>query len=118
METSLFDFELDESKIAQYPTEPRDHSRLLLCQSEGRLGEFARPFSFEDQIFKDIPLGENDFVIINNAKVLPVRLLGTREKSHGSVECVLTGPITDLEWRAILKLSARIRPGMRLQFER
>lgn len=123
LDLSIFDFELPEARIAKEPARPRDASLLLECTAPGRLGEFQKEFEFQDRVFKDISeiLGPNDVLVLNDAKVLPVRLLGHRlgddGKPGGAVEMVLTGPRTDLEWGAILHLSARVRPGLRLRFE-
>lgn len=121
--TSEFDFTLPPELIAQEPVSPRDASKLLVCHAQGRLGSFSGEFSFSHSRFSDLAdfLGPNDFLVLNNAKVLPVRLLGARLLDDGSrggaVEAVLTGQYSDSEWTAILHLSARAKPGLRLFFE-
>jgi S-adenosylmethionine:tRNA ribosyltransferase-isomerase len=121
--TSQFDFDLPTDLIAQKPVSPRDSSRLLLCASQGRLGDWKKAFEMAHHRFSAITdfLGPNDFLVFNDAKVLPVRLLGTRVledgKKGGEVEAVLLRRHSDLEWNAILHLSAKVKPGLRFLFE-
>ncbi|HRK02346.1 MAG TPA: S-adenosylmethionine:tRNA ribosyltransferase-isomerase, partial [Oligoflexia bacterium] len=118
-----FNFHLPEERIAREPARPRDHSKLLLCSARGRLGEFSGPIAYSERRFHEVlnELNSNDVLVLNNAKVLPVRLLGHRLNDDGTmggqVEAVLSTPISDLEWNAILHLSARVRPGLKLRFE-
>jgi S-adenosylmethionine:tRNA ribosyltransferase-isomerase len=75
-----FDFELPPAQIASSPARPRDSSKLLVCLSRGRLGGFSVPFEIRDNVFTEIEnlLTKDDVLILNDAKVLPVRLLGNR----------------------------------------
>lgn len=131
MELSDLDFELPENLIAQNPCTPRDHSRLLVCTAAGRVGRFQNPFQMKEEQFLAIEkyLRPGDLLIRNDAKVLPVRLMGSRlredailgSQKGGEVEALLLrpdepGPISKVKrWKAILSLSARVRSG--LQFE-
>ncbi|MBI2605945.1 MAG: tRNA preQ1(34) S-adenosylmethionine ribosyltransferase-isomerase QueA [Deltaproteobacteria bacterium] len=123
MDASLFDYDLPGGRIAQSPAEPRDASKLLLCRARGRLGRFSGPFEFSDHRFRDIEsmLGAGDFLVMNDAKVLPVRIFGRRE-TGGAVEALLLRKKTGAEessedWTALLHLSAKIKPGLKLVFE-
>jgi S-adenosylmethionine:tRNA ribosyltransferase-isomerase len=122
MKTKDFDYVLDDSKIAKYPVEPRDESKLLLClfsnpknKSEFRLGEFEnlKP-SLLDCRFKDIIdfLTPNDVLVLNNAKVLPVRLLGKKEKTQGKVEILILKKILENECEALVGLSSKLKEGL------
>ena len=65
-----FNYHLPQELIAQFPAEPRDHSRLLvLDRKSGNL---------EDKYFFDITdyLLPGDVIVINNSKVIPARLYG------------------------------------------
>lgn len=123
LSTSQFDFELPEELIAQKPVEPRDSSKLLVCESQGRLGDFNAPFSYTHRHFRDLSdyLGANDWLVTNDAKVLPVRLLGARllddGKQGGAVEALLLKKLDEREWRAIMHLSAKVKPGLKVLFE-
>src|SRR5581483_3779397 len=135
MESHLFDFELPPAQIAQRPLEPRDSSKLLVCKARGRLGQWSNPFAFEHKVFREIEtlLGPNDLLVLNDAKVLPVRLLGRRASAHpdqgGHVEALLLKRINSDErpnerpnermdeWSALLHLSAQVKPGLQILFE-
>lgn len=115
-----FDYELPEERIAQRPAEPRDASKLLVARAKGRLGCFHSPFEFDDRVFRDLSqlLGPDDWLVMNDAKVLPVRMLGRRFDGTGAVEALLLRKLSsDNEWAALLHLSARVRPGLKIVFE-
>ena len=82
MYKSDFNFELPENLIAQTPLESREQSRLL-CMDR-RSGELMH------RRFYELPglLGKGDCLVLNDSRVLPARLLGTRE-SGGAVEVLL-----------------------------
>jgi S-adenosylmethionine:tRNA ribosyltransferase-isomerase len=119
MKSELFDFALNPERIAQKPVEPRDSSKLLLCQAQGRLGEWQSGFEFSHKTFRDIEevLGPNDLLITNNAKVLPIRMLGHRAEGGGAVEALLLKRLTEKEWSGLMHLSAKIKPGLKVIFE-
>lgn len=134
MDSSLFDFDLPEERIAQAPVEPRDAAKLLVCAAPGKLGEWTAPFRFEDRVFRDVEgmLGPGHLVVVNDAKVLPVRLFGRRLTGEageserigsgptprgGQVEALLLRDLGGNEWSALLHLSANVRPGLKLVFE-
>ena len=122
---SLFDYALPEDRIAQTPVEPRDHSKLLCVYGRGRLGALeAGALELKDQLFKDVihDLGPGDVIVMNNAKVLPVRLLGHRIDESGAkggeVEALLLQPLgSDTIWTSIMHMSAKAKPGLRFVFE-
>ena len=79
MKKSDFYFDLPEELIAQTPLEQRDHSRLLhLNKTTGEI---------EHMHFYQLPdlLREGDCLVLNNSRVLPARLIGSR-LTGGSVE--------------------------------
>ncbi len=82
METKLFDYDLPPEKIAQYPLEPRDSSRLLVCEN-----------TFREIIFRDIIslLRPDDILVINDTRVMPARIKGYTTLQNGTkkdVECL------------------------------
>ncbi|MBI5543150.1 MAG: tRNA preQ1(34) S-adenosylmethionine ribosyltransferase-isomerase QueA [Deltaproteobacteria bacterium] len=114
MKLEDFDYALPEELIAQEPLAERDASRLLvLRRSDGRI---------EHRAFREVTeyLREGDLLVLNDAKVIPARLLGRKVDTGGKVELVLTMPLGDPQgasWRCIGQASKAIRPGMRLDFE-
>ena len=80
---SHFNFNLPESLIAQYPSDQRDESRLMvLDRKTGKI---------EHKVFKDIIdyFDDQDTFIFNNTKVFPARLYGNKEKTGAKIEVFL-----------------------------
>ncbi len=109
MKKSDFYFDLPEELIAQTPLERRDSSRLLLLDK--KTGEIAH------RRFYDLPeyLKPGDCMVLNDTRVLPARLLGTRE-SGGSVELVLLRDLGDRRWECLSRPGRKTKPGTKLCF--
>ncbi|MEE2829238.1 MAG: tRNA preQ1(34) S-adenosylmethionine ribosyltransferase-isomerase QueA [Myxococcota bacterium] len=109
---SSYSFELDPERIAQLPAEVRDQSRLLVVdRQQGRI---------QHRRFSDLPqfLQAGDLVVANDTQVLPARLRGRKALSGGRVEIMALRPLEDGEsWAALVRPSARIRPGTRVQLQ-
>ena len=82
MKISDFDFELPQAAIAQTPTSKRSRSKLLEMDSQGRI---------EDSFFYEIinKVHSGDVLILNNTKVIPARLHGSKAETGGKVELLL-----------------------------
>ncbi len=104
---SEFDFKLPGDRIAQFPAQKRDESRLMVVHFKS--GEI------EHRMFKDIVeyLNENHILVINNTKVIKARLFCKREDTGGKVEFLLTGIIDDKTFIALAKPSRKAKPGIR-----
>ncbi|MFV0431901.1 MAG: tRNA preQ1(34) S-adenosylmethionine ribosyltransferase-isomerase QueA [Alphaproteobacteria bacterium] len=107
MKTNLFDFNLPESCIAQYPVEPRDHAKMLVVNNEQLYDDYA--YNLADY-FK-----AGDVVVFNNTKVIPTRLFGYRP-SGGKVEIMLHKTIYGTCWQAFAKPARKAPEGMVLTF--
>ena len=109
MKTSDFFYELPEELIAQTPAEPRDSSRLLI---------YDRKNKTTHKHFYDIVdyLHAGDVLVINNTKVLPVRLYGNKEKTNGKIEFLLLKRIDLKTWQVILKPGRIAKPGSKFHF--
>jgi S-adenosylmethionine:tRNA ribosyltransferase-isomerase len=107
-----FDYPLPEELIAQEPVSPRDASRLLVVPRDGAPLREAR--------FSDLPclLRPGDLLVVNDTRVLPARLLGTKA-SGGRCELLLVEELPGHgdRWQVLGKASKPIRPGARLGFE-
>ena len=105
METSLFDYELPESLIAQVPAPRRDDSRLMVVERATQAVTHCH--------FKDLPnwLPAETALFFNDAAVFKARLRGTR-LTGGAVECLLLtpGPRPNQFW-CLLKPGKRLPPG-------
>ncbi len=105
MDTSLFEYDLPEGLIAQFPTEKRDDSRLLVVNRQTG--------NIEDHRFFDLPklLPESCSIFRNNATVLKARLYAQRPHG-GKVECLLLHPTKDSRvWWCLLKPARKLHPG-------
>lgn len=110
MKTSDFFYNLPEELIAQTPIEPRDASRLLLLNKKS--GEIHH------KIFKDLTdyLGEGDCLVLNNTRVLPARLYGTREDTGAVVEFVLLKQKDLLTWEVLAGPGKKAKTGHKFTF--
>lgn len=110
MQLSEFDFPFDETLIADHPVSPRDHARLLVVP---RKGESV----FQHARVKDLPnlLQAGDVVVLNDTKVIPARLHGTKQSSGGKVEVLLVRPLEESSWEVLLK--GHVAVGQVLQFQ-
>lgn len=109
MNKSDFDFYLPERLIAQTPLEKRDSSRLLhLDKKTGAI---------EHGHFHDITkyLKKGDCLVMNDSRVLPARLIGSR-LSGGLVELVLLRDLGDGCWECLSRPGRKTKPGTELTF--
>ena len=109
MNKSDFDFYLPEELIAQTPLEKRDTSRLLHLDKQ--TGEI------EHKHFYDIKqyLHAGDCLVLNDSRVLPARLIGSRP-TGGAVELVLLKDIGDNRWECLSRPGRKTKPGQELIF--
>lgn len=109
MNKSDFDFYLPDELIAQTPLEKRDNSRLL--HLDKHTGEI------EHKHFYDIKqyLRPGDCLILNDSRVLPARLIGTRP-TGGAVELVLLKDLGDNCWECLSRPGRKTKPGQELIF--
>ena len=109
MKKSDFYFDLPEELIAQTPILERDHSRLLhLDKVTGQT---------EDLHFYDIKkfLKPGDCLVMNDSRVLPARLLGSR-LTGGAVELLLLRDLGDDRWECLSRPGRKTKPGTELSF--
>lgn len=109
MQVKDFDYELPEELIAQQPLARRDYSRLMVIRRDGG--------QLEHRSFRDITeyLRPGDLLVVNETKVLPVRLYG-RKTTGGRVEVLLLHPVTDGRWEALVRPGKRLPEGTRIEF--
>ncbi|MCS7209397.1 MAG: tRNA preQ1(34) S-adenosylmethionine ribosyltransferase-isomerase QueA [Fimbriimonadales bacterium] len=107
MDASLFDYELPASLIAQEPTEPRDHSRLMVLHRATQTIEHRR--------FYELPeyLRAGDVLVLNDTRVSAWRLRG-RKPTGGQAEVLLLHPVADGRWHALVKPGRRLPEGSRV----
>lgn len=110
LKKSDFYFDLPEELIAQDPLEDRSSSRLLVLNK--KTGETNH------KVFTDICdyLQPGDCLVLNNTKVIPARLLGTKEGTGAAVEVFLLKRHEDDVWETLVKPGKKLRPGARVSF--
>ncbi len=109
MKTSDFYYELPQELIAQTPLARRDASRLLCLN--------RKTGSIEHRHFSDIThyLCPGDTLVVNNSRVLPARLMGTRP-TGGAVEVLLLRDKGDGIWECLTRPGRKTQPGQELIF--
>ena len=109
MYVSDFNYELPDSLIAQYPTQQRDASRLMVLDPQQQ-SILSDQFCHIDRYFS-----AGDVLVVNNTRVIPARLLGHKE-SGGKIEVFLVRKLElDGEcWLCLTKSSKSPRPGIKL----
>ncbi len=109
MKLEDFDFHLPEALIATRPARPRTAARLLLAEGD-RIGDRR----VSDLI--DI-LRPGDRLVLNNTRVIPARLFGTRRRGEAvaKVEITLLEPRAQ-GWRALAKPLRKVQPGEVIRF--
>ena len=112
MKLSQFEFELPEKLVAEYPSEERDESRLMVVHKD--TGEI------EHKMFKDILdyFDDGDVFVLNNTKVFPARMYGNKEKTGAKIEVFLLRELNkeSLLWDVLVDPARKIRIGNKLYF--
>lgn len=105
-----FYYDLPEELIAQDPLQKRSDSRLMVLNRENG--------SIEHRHFRDITeyLNPGDCLVINDTKVIPARLIGTKEDTGASIEVLLLKRHDDRVWETLVKPGKKARPGARISF--
>ncbi|MDD2287813.1 MAG: tRNA preQ1(34) S-adenosylmethionine ribosyltransferase-isomerase QueA [Bacteroidales bacterium] len=112
MKLSQFKYNLPKELIAEKPPQIRDESRLMVVNRKTK--------TIEHRVFKDIIeyFEEKDLFVMNDTKVFPARLYGTKEKTNARIEVFLLreiNPKTRL-WDILVDPARKIRIGNKLYF--
>ena len=112
MKLSHFNFELPDELLAEYPSENRDESRLMVLNREKQ--------TIEHKQFKDLIdyFNEDDVMILNDTKVFPARLFGNKEKTGARIEVFLLRELNAEQrlWDVLVDPARKIRIGNKLYF--
>ena len=110
MKTEDFDFYLPEELIAQTPLEKRDSSRLLVLEKE--TGNITHKH------FSDIIdyLNKGDVLVLNDTKVLPARIIGTKEDTGAVIELLMLKEKEKDIWEVLCKPAKRVKIGTIVKF--
>ena len=109
LKKSDFSFDLPQELIAQTPLQRRDASRLMLLDKT--TGEI------EHRHFYELPslLRGGDCLVMNDSRVIPARLFGTRP-TGGSVEVVLLRDLGENRWECLTRPGRKTPPGTHISF--
>lgn len=107
---SDFYFDLPEEQIAQDPLEDRSGSRLMVLNK--KTGEVTH------KVFRDIIdyLREGDCLVLNNTKVIPARLMGTKADTGAAIEVLLLKRHENDVWETLVKPGKKARIGAVISF--
>ncbi|MCF0228568.1 MAG: tRNA preQ1(34) S-adenosylmethionine ribosyltransferase-isomerase QueA [Parasporobacterium sp.] len=110
MNLKEFYYDLPKELIAQDPLADRSSSRLLVLNKKSG--------SFRHDIFRNITdyLKSGDCLVINDTKVIPARLFGTRTDTGAVIEILLLTRRSDTDWECLVKPGKKARKGCRLVF--
>lgn len=106
-----YDYDLDESLIAQTPLKMRDHSKLLVVNKKDG--------SFKDDVFYNIInyLESGDTLVLNNTKVLPSRIYGIKKETNAKIEVLLLKEIESDAWETLVRPQKRVKKGTVISFD-
>ena len=105
-----FYYELPEELIAQDPLEDRSGSRLMLLNRETG--------ALRHRIFREITeeLRPGDCLVVNDTKVIPARLIGSKVGTGAKIEVLLLRRRADRLWETLVKPGKKVRPGAKISF--
>ena len=112
MKLSNFNYDLQKELLAEYPSDQRDESRLMvLHRDSGKI---------EHKTFKDVIdyFEDGDSFVLNNTKVFPARLMGNKEKTGARIEVFLLRELSREQrlWDVLVDPARKIRIGNKLYF--
>ncbi|MEB4867328.1 tRNA preQ1(34) S-adenosylmethionine ribosyltransferase-isomerase QueA [Priestia megaterium] len=110
MKVDLFDFHLPEELIAQTPLEQRDASRLMVLNKETG--------NVKHHMFHELLdyVQEGDCLVLNDTRVLPARLFGTKEDTGANIEVLLLKQTQGDTWETLVKPAKRVKEGTVISF--
>ena len=112
MKLSNFNYELPKDLLAEYPSDQRDESKLMVLDRKNQ--------KIEHKTFKDLIdyFEDGDVFALNNTKVFPARLMGNKEKTGASIEVFLLRELNREQrlWDVLVDPARKIRIGNKLYF--
>ncbi len=107
---NTYDYELDESLIAQTPIKDRDHSKLLIVDKNN--GSYI-----DDEFFNVINyLNVGDVLVLNNTKVLPSRIYGYKYDTNAKIELLLLKDLSNDVWECLVRPQKRVHLETKIKF--
>lgn len=110
MRTDDFDYALPKELIAQTPLKNRAASKMMVLDKETGSYEDEQFTSFVDY------LEEGDTLVLNNTKVLPARLIGTKPDTGAIIELLMLKELEDDSWECLARPAKRVKEGTIVNF--
>ena len=106
-----YNYELDESLIAQTPLKDRDHSKLLVVdKNNGKM--------IDEKFYNIINyLNKGDILVLNNTKVMPSRIYGYKEDTNAKIEVLLLKDLGNDIWECLVRPQKRVHIGTIIKFD-
>ena len=112
MKLSNFNYDLPKDLLAEYPSDQRDESRLMVLDRKSN--------KIEHKLFKDVIdyFEDGDSFVLNDTKVFPARLMGNKEKTGARIEVFLLRELSRDQrlWDVLVDPARKIRIGNKLYF--
>ncbi len=105
---SDYHYDLPDGRIARYPAERRDESRVLILPRHGGAVRHGH--------FHELPrlFRSGDLLVLNESRVRPVRLVGTKPTGARG-EVLLIRPAPQGRWEALVRPGSKLKPGRVLE---
>ena len=105
-----FWYDLPKELIAQEPADPRDAARLMVLDRKND--------KILHSVFHELPhyLEKGDLLVVNNSKVLPARLMGTKMPTGAVCELLLLRQVKGDTWECLARPGKRMQPGTKVEF--
>ncbi|MGN0658447.1 MAG: tRNA preQ1(34) S-adenosylmethionine ribosyltransferase-isomerase QueA [Emergencia sp.] len=110
MKIDEFDYQLPAELIAQKPSEKRDNCRLMVLDRANQTIEHRHFYDILDY------LKEGDCLVMNDSKVLPARLFGTKVGTGAKIEFLLIRRLEGDRWETMVRPGKRLKPGDSVSF--
>ncbi len=112
MKLSNFNYNLPKDLLAEYPSDQRDESRLMVLDRKSN--------KIDHKLFKDVIdyFEDGDSFVLNDTKVFPARLMGNKEKTGARIEVFLLRELSRDQrlWDVLVDPARKIRIGNKLYF--
>jgi S-adenosylmethionine:tRNA ribosyltransferase-isomerase len=108
MLVSDFDYDLPKELIAQTPLEKRDLSRMMVLDRDKGKISHSKFQNFPDYLIK------GDVLVLNNSKVIPARVWGTKKKSE--IEFLFLKEIQKGTWEVLCRPAKKVKTGDYIHF--
>ncbi len=110
MKVTDFWYDLPQELIAQDPLADRTSSRLLLLDKVTGAIEHKHFYDIKDYLLS------GDCLVINNTKVIPARLMGSKVDTNAGIEVLLLKRLENDVWETLVKPGKKARPGAKISF--